>query len=70
MMESKDWLLLSVIEGEEESRLCGRTSVELVARAWSMGEGHRVFELPPDGKLLEVGYEQAMFLDSDFEEEK
>lgn len=57
MEEVVEYILLANVEGEEESRVCGRTSSKAVATAWSIGNGHQVYTVPIDGKLKASGYE-------------
>lgn len=51
------YILLADCEGEDTSRVCGRTSNIAVATAWQMGDGHTVYAVPLDGKLCAEGYE-------------
>lgn len=61
MSESKDYILIADYEGEESSRVCGRTSSDQVAKAWALGDGHWVVTVPLDGELIIEGYEALEF---------
>ena len=55
-MNEQRYILLADCEGEDSSRFCGVTSSREVAKAWYLGDGHVVYAVPPDGKLLGEGY--------------
>jgi hypothetical protein len=60
-----EYILLADVEGEETSRVCGRTSNRDVATAWFIGQGHTVYSVPLDGKILSEGYEEQDVTEED-----